>query len=128
MRDLLARARRIAVVGASVRPDRDSHRIFEYLRRCGYDVVPVNPAVSEVAGVPAVPSLAGAGAVDIVNVFRAPEHVPAVVDDAIATGAPALWLQYGVVNAAAIARARAAGLLVIEDACIMVEHRRLLGG
>mgnify|MGYP001764701923 CR=1 FL=1 len=127
MRRVLENARRIAVVGASDKPERDSHRIFAYLRAAGYDVVPVNPAVREVAGVPAVAGLAEAGAPDLVNVFRAPEHLPGVVDEAIACGARAIWTQYGVVHDEALARARAAGLDVVADECIMVEHRRLLG-
>ena len=127
MRRLLATSRRIAVLGASDRPDRDSHRIFRYLQAAGYDVVPVNPRVSAVAGVPAVPDLAAAGPVDLVDVFRRSEHVPGVVDEAIATAAPALWLQLGVVHDAATRRAREAGIEVVEDACIMVAHRLMFG-
>jgi predicted CoA-binding protein len=126
MKKLLQQSRRIAVVGASDRPDRDSHRIFVFLREQGYDVVPVNPGVAEVAGVPAVASLAEAGPVDLVDVFRAPQHVPGVVDEAIAAKAPAIWLQLGVVHEGAIARARAAGIEVVVDRCILVEHRRLM--
>lgn len=128
MRKVLAQARRIAVVGASERPERDSHRIFVYLKEHGYDVVPVNPAAREVAGVKVVPTLAEAGRVDLVNVFRAPEHLPAIVDEVIAAGAPSMWTQYGVVHDDALRRAREAGIDVVEDRCIMVEHRRLLGG
>lgn len=127
MKRVLERSRRIAVVGASDKPDRDSHRIFVYLARHGYDVIPVNPAVAEVAGVKAVASLAEAGPVDLVDVFRAPAHLPAVVDEAIAARSPALWLQLGVVHEEAIERARAAGIEVVVDRCIMVEHRRLIG-
>lgn len=127
MRRLLQGARRIAVVGASEKPDRPSHRIFRYLLEAGYDAIPVTPAAREVAGVKTFPSLAEAGSVDLVDVFRAPEHLPGVVDEAIAAAAPALWLQLGVVDDEAIAKARAAGLEVVEDRCIMVEHRRLLG-
>lgn len=126
MKRLLSSARRIAVVGASERPERDSHRIFVYLKEHGYDVVPVNPAAREVAGVPAVASLADAGPVDLVDVFRAPEHLPGVVDEVIATGAPALWLQFGVVHEEAIDKARDAGIEVVVDRCILIEHRRLL--
>lgn len=124
---LLAQSRRIAVVGASEDPSRDSHRIFRYLQANGYEVVPVNPTARSIAGVPAVGTLRDAGPVDLVDVFRAPQHVPAVVDEAIATAAPALWLQFGVVHPEAIARARAAGIEVVEDSCIMIDHRRLRG-
>ena len=126
MRKLLRDSKRIAVVGASDRPDRDSHRIFVFLREEGYDVVPVNPSVTSVAGVPAVATLAEAGPVDLVDVFRAPQHVPGIVDEAILTRAPAIWLQLGVVHEAAIAKARAMGIEVVVDRCILVEHRRLM--
>jgi predicted CoA-binding protein len=127
LRDLLRRARRIAVVGASPRPERDSHRILVYLRDAGYEVVPVNPAADQVAGVRAVADLAAAGAVDVVDVFRRSEHVAALVDECLRLGLPALWLQLDVKDDSAVARARAAGVTVVEDRCIMVEHRRLLG-
>ena len=125
MRRLLEGARRIAVLGASPNPDRDSHRIFVYLRGAGYDAIPVRPATKEVAGVPAVATLAAAGKVDLVNVFRAPEHLPGIMDECIALGVPAIWTQFGVVHDAAIAKARAAGIEVIVDRCIMIDHRRL---
>jgi predicted CoA-binding protein len=128
MKRLLQDSKRIAVVGASDNPDRDSHRIFKYLKSRGYDVVPVNPAVASVDGVAAVPDLASAGPVDLVDVFRAPQHLPGVVKEAIAAKAPALWLQFGVVHDEAIAAAREAGIEVVVDRCIFVEHRRLLGG
>ena len=125
MRSILERARRIAVLGASPSPDRDSHRIFVYLKEAGYDVVPVRPATREVAGVLAVADLAAAMPVDLVNVFRAPEHLPEIIEECIRLRVPALWLQLDVVHDAAIARAREAGIEVIADRCIMVEHRRL---
>jgi predicted CoA-binding protein len=127
MRRLLATSRRIAVVGASDRPERDSHRIFRYLQAAGYDVVPVNPQVGAVAGVAAVPDLASAGHVDLVDVFRRSEHVPQIVEEVIATAAPALWLQLGVIHEAATRRAREAGVEVVENACIMVAHRLMFG-
>ena len=128
MSRLLESSRRIAVLGASPRPDRASHQIFRYLLAAGYDAIPVTPSADEILGVACVPDLASAGPVDLVDVFRAPEHLPGVVDEAIASRAPALWLQLGVVHAEAIARARAAGLEVVVDRCIMVDHRRLMGG
>lgn len=132
LRGLLLVPRRIAVVGASTNPDRDSHRVFLFLKAKGHDVVPVNPMASEVAGVPAVPDLAAAkahwgAAPEVVDVFRAPEHVPPVVDKAIQVGAPWLWLQFGVVHEEAIQQALDADLDVVVDRCIKVEIQRLLG-
>jgi uncharacterized protein len=125
---LLERYRRIAVVGLSDKPDRPSHGVAAYLQRAGYEIVPVNPTIKEALGVPAVASLGEVPApVEIVDVFRRSEDVPPVVDDAIAAGAKVLWMQLGIVNEAAAARARGAGLTVIQDRCLKVEHARLLG-
>ncbi|MFO1536171.1 MAG: CoA-binding protein [Thermoplasmatota archaeon] len=129
VRRLLSGKPRIAVVGASPNPARDSHRIFVYLARHGYPVTPVNPTTPEVEGVPTVPDLKAAaaqGPIDIVDVFRAADQVGPVVDEAIAVGARAVWFQLGVVNPPAIAKAVEAGLAVVVDRCIKVEHARLL--
>jgi predicted CoA-binding protein len=126
LKDLLASARTIAVVGHSDKPWRDSYRIGVYLRAVGYTVYPVNPQLREVLGAPAYPSLADLpGPADIVNVFRAPQHLPAVVEAALASGAGALWTQLGVVHAGALERARNGGLLTVADRCIKVDHQRL---
>lgn len=129
LRDLLRRPR-IAVVGASDRPERDSHRIFVYLKEHGYEVVPVNPVAATVAGVDCAADLAAAkkrlGTIDIVDVFRAPEHVPEVVREAEAVGAGALWLQFGVVHHDGIEEALRAGMDVVVDRCIKIEHARLM--
>ncbi|MEY2933138.1 MAG: hypothetical protein RL033_3887 [Pseudomonadota bacterium] len=131
LRRLLSEAQSIAVVGASADPDRPSHGIFGRLLSAGYRVIPVNPRESSVLGQPAVASLAAAslalapGRVDIVNVFRRPEHTPAIADEAVAIGAKALWLQSGIWNEEAAARAKAGGLLVVMDDCIGVAHARL---
>lgn len=126
---LLERHRRVAVVGLSDKPNRPSHGVAAYLQRVGYDVTPVNPTIQQALGVAAVPSVKDVPApVEIVDVFRRPDDVPPVVDDAIAAGAKVLWLQQGIVNEPAAARARAAGMTVVQDRCIMVEHRRLIGG
>jgi predicted CoA-binding protein len=128
IRDLLTRFKRVAVVGLSDKPDRPSYEVAAYLQLAGYDIVPVNPTIESSLGVAAVPSLgAVSGPVEIVDVFRRPELVPPVVDEAIAAGAKVLWLQLGIVNEPAAAKARAAGLVVIQDRCLAVEHRRLLG-
>ena len=126
IRDLLERARTIAVVGCSPKPSRDSHRIASYLLDAGYAVVPVNPGYDEILGQRCYPDLATipeATTLDIVNVFRRPEHVPAVAEAAIERRAGALWLQLGVANPAAERRAVDAGLQVVSNRCIMVEHR-----
>jgi predicted CoA-binding protein len=125
---LLRRRPRIAMVGASDNPARDSNRVFAYMQRHGYEQVPVNPTVAAVHGVPAVPDLAAAaqaGGLDLVDVFRAPDQVGPVVDAAIAHKAKAIWFQLGVVNPAAIQKALDAGMQVVVDRCIKVEHARL---
>jgi uncharacterized protein len=128
MRDILASARTIAVVGLSDKPERDSHRIAAYLKSQGYRIVPVNPMVPEVLGERSFPSIAAIPPdvrIDIVDVFRRSEQVPPVVDDAIARHAPVVWMQLGVRNEEAASKAREAGAVVYEDLCIMVQHRRL---
>jgi hypothetical protein len=126
LRRLLTEARTIAVVGASSKPARPSNGVFRTLLAAGYRVIPVNPNETEVLGQKAYGSLAEVPEkVDLVDVFRRPEETPPVADQAVAAGARALWLQLGVVNPEAASRARAGGLLVVMDACIAVEHRRL---
>ncbi len=125
---LLRRSRTIAVVGLSGSPSRDSYRVAAYLLARGYDITPVNPLIGEALGRKAVPDLGSIGhPVDIVDVFRRREYVPAIVEDAVRTGARALWLQFDTVDEEAAERASAAGLDVVIDRCIMVEHRRLAG-
>lgn len=120
----LQQARVIAVVGASNKPYRPSLSIYQYLKRVGYTVYPVNPMVAEVDGDKTYASLAEVPEpIDIVNVFRRSEHLSAVVDEAIAVGAKAIWGQFGVTDPAAEAKARAAGLQVVVDRCIMIEHK-----
>ncbi len=122
---LLRRARVIAVVGLSADPSRPSHGVAAALQRWGYRIIPVTPAAPEVLGARSVPDLDRLGdvlgpgeRVDIVDVFRRPEHVAGIVDDCIRLGLPALWLQDGVVDAAAAERAAAAGILTVMDRCI----------
>src|SRR5262249_34633618 len=122
-REILVRFRRVAVVGISDRPERPSHRVAAYLRRVGYTVLPVNPRLELVLDVPCFPHLVAVPPpVEVVDVFRRSELAGAVVDEAIAGGARAVWMQDGVVDAAAAARARAAGLLVVMDRCMMRDH------
>jgi predicted CoA-binding protein len=127
IRDILRTARTIAVVGLSDRPDRPSHGVAAYLKAHGYRIVPVNPAVREVLGEKAYARLEDVPeAIDVVDVFRRPEHVPEIVDAAIAVGAKVVWLQDGVVHEEAAAKARAAGLRVVMDRCMLRDHRRYL--
>jgi predicted CoA-binding protein len=124
---LLRATHTIAVVGLSDKPHRDSHRVAAYMQRRGYRIIPVNPAVSEVLGEKAYAQLEDVPEkIDLVNVFRRADAVPEVVDSAIAVGAGAVWLQLGIVHDDAASKARAAGLRVVQDQCLMVEHRRLL--
>ena len=129
VRRLLSGKPRIAMVGASDNPARDSNRVWRYMASHGYTQVPVNPVTPAVEGVPTVPDLAAAaklGPIDIVDVFRAPDQVGPVVDAAIAVKAKAIWFQLGVVNPEAIEKAKTAGLQVVVDRCIKIEHARLL--
>ena len=132
-RELIDRARTIAVVGASPNPTRPSYFVFSYLRTRGrFAVTPINPAIAEIDGVRAYPTLAAYavdhGPPDIVDVFRKPADAPAVTREAIAAGAKAIWFQYGVINDEAIQLADDAGLDVIVDKCIKVETARFTGG
>ena len=127
MQDVAARIlrdfRRVAVVGISDRPERDSHRVAAYLQRVGYTIIPVNPNVTQVLGLRCWPSLEAAPSpIEVVDVFRRSELVEPVVDAAIAVGAKAVWMQDGVVNEVAAAKARAAGLLVVMDRCMLRDH------
>lgn len=127
--DLLARARRIAMVGASPNPARPSHGVMSYLLEHGYEVIPINPNVDEVLGERAFATLeeamAEGGRFDIVDVFRRPEHTPEIARSAVEIGARALWLQLGVVNWDAAQIAHDAGLAVVMDRCTAIEHRRI---
>lgn len=127
IRSLLKQAHTLAVVGLSTKPDRPSFGVARAMQGFGYRIIPVRPAVDEILGEKAYPDLKHLpGPVDIVDVFRAPEHVPAIVDDCIALRAPVLWLQEGVVNEKAAERARDAGITVIMDRCIYKEYRALV--
>ena len=125
--DLLLSTRRIAVVGASNRADRPSHGVFRFLLDRGYAATPVNPALAgrEVHGVPSVATLAEAAPLDMVDIFRRSAEAGAVVEEAIRLGARSVWMQLGVVDEAAAARARAAGVIVVMDRCPAIEWRRL---
>ena len=125
-REILGNCRTVAVVGLSDKPHRDSYHVAEYLQAQGYRIIPVNPHVREVLGEKAYARLRDVpDRVDVVDVFRKPEAVPEVVDDAIAIGARAVWMQEGVVHNAAAEKARSAGLKVVMNRCMLKEHRRL---
>lgn len=127
---LLERSKTVAIVGASPKADRPSHEIFVYLREHGYDAVPITPMADVVAGAKTYPTVAeyaaAHGPPDLVDVFRKPDDLMEVVDDAIAAGAKAIWFQLGVVNQEAIEKADRAGLDVVVDYCTKVEHRALV--
>lgn len=126
---LLKTTRTIGVVGLSDQPWRASHDVAAYLLNAGYTIVPINPNIRSVFGQTAYPNLTAAArdfVIDLVNVFRRSEYVPDIVDEAIAIGAKAIWLQLGVVHEAAAQRARDAGLTVIMDRCLKVDHARLM--
>ncbi len=125
---IVRRARTVAIVGLSANELRPSNFVGFYLQRHGYRVIPVNPGESEVLGEPSYPSLADVPVpVDVVDVFRRPEAVPAIAEEAVAIGAGALWLQFGVISPEGAEIARAGGLQVVMDRCMKVEHARYLG-
>jgi predicted CoA-binding protein len=124
--ELLRQSRTIAVVGLTNKRIRPCHGVSEYMQAAGYRIIPVNPLETEVLGEKAYANLEDVPEpVDIVNVFRRSEFVPPIVDAAIRIGAKAVWLQEGVVHEDAAAKARAAGLTVVMDKCILKEHGRL---
>ena len=123
--ELLKNYKTIAVVGLSSNPMRPSFGVTEYMQSAGYRIIPVNPNEKEVLGEKSYARLEDVPEkIDIVNVFRRAEDVPPVVESAIRIGAKAVWMQSGIENEEAAERARAAGLMVVEDVCILVEHRR----
>ncbi len=125
---LLREARSVAVVGLSPNSDRPSFRVAQALQSFGYRIIPVRPKVTDVLGEKAYPDLESLPEVpDIVDVFRAPEHVPAIVDSCIKLGVKNLWLQDGVVHDAAALRARQAGINVVMDRCMFRDHTQLCG-
>lgn len=126
IRELLRSARTIAVVGLSDKPERDSYHVAAYLQQRGYRIIPVNPAISEVLGEKAYASLREVPEkIDVVDIFRRADAVPAIVEDAIAIGARAVWMQEGIVHNAAAEKARAGGLQVVMNKCMLKEHIRM---
>ncbi len=131
---LLAECRTIAVVGLSAKPDRPSHEVAQYMQAHGYRIIPVNPtyAGTHILGEHCYPTLTQAAAelseqgtqIDLVDCFRKPEHIMPIVEEAIAIGARCVWMQLGIVHQEAASKAQAAGLPVVMDKCIKVEHAR----
>ena len=124
--ELLRQAKTIAVVGLSSDVFRPSHGVTAYMQQHGYRIIPVNPKETEILGEKCYSDLSAIPVpIDIVDIFRRSEFVPELVTEAIRIGAKAVWMQEGVEHAEAAAKARAAGLIVVEDRCILKEHRRL---
>jgi predicted CoA-binding protein len=125
---ILEAYRTVAVVGLSPDVERPSFRVASYLQEHGYRIIPVNPNFSEILGETSYPDLASIGEpVDVIDIFRRAEETPAIVEQAIAKGAKAVWMQEGVVNRTAASRARKAGLMVVMDRCMRKEHLKMQG-
>jgi len=128
IRELLLRAKTIAVVGLSDSPLRPSHGVSAYMQAQGYKIIPVNPMISEALGEKPYPSLSDVPEkIDIVNIFRRPEFVEEIVEQTITLGIPAVWMQEEVINEKAAEKARQAGIFVAMDLCILKEHRARFG-
>jgi uncharacterized protein len=128
--DILKNYKTIAVVGLSSNPRRPSFTVTQYMQSVCYRIIPVNPNETEVLGEKSYPRLEDipkSQPIEIVDIFRRSENIPPVVDSAIAVGAKVIWMQQGIENQNAAAKARAAGLFVVEDACILIEHRHRHG-
>jgi hypothetical protein len=130
--ELLSRAKTIAVVGLSESPMRPSHGVSVYMQAAGYRIIPVNPQIAEALGEKSYPSLleiplSVTEKIDLVDVFRRPEYVDQIVEEAIQLKIPAIWLQEGVINERAAEKARKAGMFVVMDRCVLKEHRARFG-
>lgn len=124
--DLLEKSRTIAVVGVSHKEERDSHKVFKYLMEHGYKVIPVNPKYKQVLGETCYPDLRSVPEhIDIVDIFRSVDAIPAIVDEAIEVKAGGIWMQLGLAHNEAAGRARCAGIPVVMNKCMKIEHSRL---
>jgi len=127
--EILKQYHTVAVVGLSANPERDSHTVGQYLKDAGYRIIPVNPRYDEVLGEPCYASLTDVPEpVEVVDIFRRPDAVPPIVEQAIQIAAKVIWMQTGIVNNRAAAHARDAGLRVVMDRCMMAEHRAICRG
>ncbi|MCL4350299.1 MAG: CoA-binding protein [Candidatus Thermoplasmatota archaeon] len=128
IREILTTEKNVAVVGISQNPERDSFRVAKYLKEHGFNVIPVNPAIEKWEGIKSYPSLVEAARdhkIEIVDIFRKSEAVPEIVEESLKINPKTIWMQLGVTNESAAAKARERGIKVIMDRCIMVEHRKL---
>ena len=126
VRAILENHKTVAIVGLSPKPERDSHKVGKYLKEHGYKIVPVNPGQKEILGEKSYPKLKAVPfPVDIVDIFRRPEAIPPVVDDAIEIGAKVVWMQLGIAHNQAAEKARVAGLEVVMSKCIKIEHMNM---
>ena len=127
--EILKKYKTIAMVGVSANPERPSYRVISYLDEQGYNVIPVNPTVKEILGKTSYPTLSSVPEkVDVVDIFRNPEEVMPVVEEAIKIGAKVVWMQEGIINKEAAGKARNAGLMVVMDKCMFKEHQKLNSG
>ena len=127
IRRILTESRRIAIVGLSPKTQRPSHQVARYLMAAGYTIIPVNPGQETILGLPCYPNLRAIPTkVDLVDIFRRPEEVLPIVEEAIVIGAKFIWMQEGIVNEAAAKKAAAAGIPVIMDRCTKIDHMNLL--
>jgi len=127
IRKILRESKTIAVVGLSPKPHRPSHEVARYLMEAGYTVIPVNPGQDAILGLTCYPNLRAIPTqVDMVDIFRRSEAVMNIIDDAVAVGARFIWMQEGIVNQEAAAKAEAAGLIVVMDRCTKIDHMNLL--
>ncbi len=129
--DILKTYKTIAVVGVSDKPNRPSHTVTKYMIEAGYSIIPVNPFLQEVFGLRCYPSLSDLpnelkASVEIVNIFRKPGDIPEIVDQAIEIGAKSIWMQLGITNEEAAEKAKQAGLSVVQNHCIAVDHQNYL--
>jgi len=125
--ELLKSAKTIAVVGISHKEDRDSYKVAKYLKEHGYKIIPVNPKYKEVLGEPCYPDLKSIPEkIDVVDIFRKVDAIPGIVDEAISVGAGAVWMQLGLAHNESAEKARQAGLKVVMNKCMKIEHQRLL--
>ncbi|KZK74317.1 MAG: CoA-binding protein [Pelodictyon luteolum] len=127
--DILGKFRVLAIVGLSPKPERPSNAVARYMIAAGYTIIPINPGQTTILGLPCYPSLKAlppeiAESVEIVNIFRKPADIPPVVDEAIAIGAKVIWMQLGITNESAAEKAAQAGISVVQNRCISVEHQR----
>lgn len=128
IKQILSTAKVIAVVGLSTKPDQESYKVADYLKKQGYQIIPVNPNITETLGEKSYPDLQSIPEkIDVVDIFRKAEAIPAIVDAAIQIGAKVIWMQEGIVNNTAAAKAHNAGLKVVMNKCMMKQHKSIFG-